>query len=284
MQKEQALYLNWKAGYTEVAHKRYESYLRGFRIFLKGKKVQEVSLHDIAKWQHLISTKYANANVYYAVVIIKNFFRYLRAQNYRVIDPWLIKLPKYVTRKRQAVTSEEYQLMCGVLGELRYEVLRRRTALSLLWDTGVRVRELVEMNLADLDHIRQRAIIKNRKNKNYRVVRWGSETNETLVQYLGIRLALCRNEALFVSQRGTRIGKRVTTRTIERWVRTISKNAGLRPITPHLLRHGWAVLRRKQKADLAFLQKGMGHQSPNSTMVYIQYEDPELEQELEKYL
>jgi site-specific recombinase XerD len=161
--------------------------------------------------------------------------------------------------------------------------------IRLLWDTGVRVSELCDMDITNIDENKTSAVISTKKTGKKRIIVWSNETHDLLLKYMPIRLELHRinkSTALFI---GTEHGKgwsvRLTPRSVQRRVMYYVNRAGIKEkITPHSFRHGWAHKRRDQNAPLSFIQRGLGHLNPVSTFVYEQYCDNEFEKSAMNYL
>jgi integrase/recombinase XerC len=153
----------------------------------------------------------------------------------------------------------------------------------------VRVSELTNLDITQINQKCQSAIIDTRKTGNKRTIVWSDNTHHLLINYMSVRLSQCNqcsSAALFLGwKQGIGWYTRLTPRTVERNLKKYVRNAGLiERITPHSFRHGWAHKRRDQNAPLAFIQRGLGHVSPVSTFVYEQYKDIEFEASAKRYL
>jgi site-specific recombinase XerD len=161
--------------------------------------------------------------------------------------------------------------------------------IRMLWDTGVRVSELTDLDLTQIDENKHSTVIVTKKNGKKRMIIWSKETHRLLLRYISLRLKLKSHKgspALFLGQTSKREpGVRITRRSVERIVKYCVDRAGINErITPHSFRHGWAHKRRDQNAPLAFIQRGLGHISPVSTFMYQNYHDWEFEKSARKYL
>jgi integrase/recombinase XerD len=159
----------------------------------------------------------------------------------------------------------------------------------MLWDTGVRVSELCDMDVSQIDEEKHSAIIQTKKTSKKRIIVWSEATHKLLLKYLTIRLELHKYNqatALFIGwKKDNGWTSRLTSRSVERRIKWYVDRAGIKEkITPHSFRHGWAHQRRDQNAPLAFIQRGLGHSNPASTFVYEQYNDVEFERNANTYL
>ena len=144
----------------------------------------------------------------------------------------------------------------------------------MLNDTGMRVSELCDMNISDIEENEENnvscATIRRRKTLRYNTVVWGKETNRLLRLYLGIRLCIegGDKDALFVLRNNH--GKRITTRTVQRWMEQICFLAEIeQEVTPHSYRHGKAHQVLNQSGNVRDVQAILGHASPNSSFHYL---------------
>lgn len=276
MKKEIEDYLNWKASYAQRAAVVYGHALRDFSTALKNKDVRKVSISDIVRYQQNLKTN--GRDIYYPTVVIKNFFRWMLVNRYKVIDPWLIKPPKKQNRRRSNVTEEEFRKMDVLFGETYFQT-RNRLILHLLWHTGMRVSEVVALKIGDLVFQQRKAIIKNKKNSYHRTILWPEETHKLFVRYMGIKLSENSSEFVFPFK-----NRALNQRQIQRLCKWAGKKAKIhRSVTPHQFRHGWAHYRMDRGAPVTFVQKGLGHTNPISTLVYEQYADRGFEKKARRY-
>jgi integrase/recombinase XerC len=146
--------------------------------------------------------------------------------------------------------------------------LRDKAILEFLYATGIRVSELVGIDLADL-HLDERLVRVRGKGKKERLVPFGRKAVEAVEGYLRARPRLLEGapgeQAVFVNYRGGRL----TTRSVQRMVRKyIRRTAVSRKISPHSLRHSFATHLLGRGADLRVIQELLGHASLATTQKY----------------
>jgi site-specific recombinase XerD len=270
-------YLNWKGATYPRAAYNYRIWLDRFEKEIHGKTLHEVDANDVARFQIRLKDRFAPRSVELAMVVLSNFFRFHRLNGEPCISPNLIQIPKARSQSYAHITESDYSKLLSQTKTNEFHELQKNLTLRILWETGVRVSELCAINVADLDLDAPGAMIRTKKNTTLRKVIWSEETENILEKFLKLRIQLVFTPSLFVGQCiGGRLTQRITPRTIQRWIKTLCKAAGIdKPYSPHSFRHGWAHVRRDQGVSLAFIQKGLGHQSPNSTFVYEQYADNE---------
>jgi len=278
-------YLEWKGSYAPIAQAVYGKQLERFDGFVK-KDFDDIKIGDISKYTNFLRKKYSGKTIEFNLIIIKNFFNFYAKQGRVVISPDLIKSPRTHANSHQPITEREYLLMLAYLPNNDFISLRDKLVIGLLWDTGIRVSELCDLNLSDIDIQNNCATIKTKKNETSRRIFWSSEVAFVMKRYVGIRISMNASQPLLVGMYSGRVpSMRMTTRTAQRIVKTLALQAGItKKISPHSFRHGWACHRRDKGAPLSFIQKGLGHQNPVSTFVYEQYADPEFEKHARGYL
>ncbi len=144
--------------------------------------------------------------------------------------------------------------------------LRDRAMLELFYSSGLRLSELSSLDLSDLQAASDMLEITGKGNKTRRVP-IGGKAREALAHWLTVRPQLARADehALFVNQRGTRLGNRgIQKRLQQQGIQT----GAARPIHPHLLRHSFAGHLLESSGDLRAVQELLGHADISTTQIY----------------
>ena len=282
-------YLEWKGTYAHRASINYKIWLNHFLNVSGDKAIEDYSITDIVKYHRWLEVHYGSYCIQYAMIVIKNFFQYYKLNNYNCLSPALIRTPRINAKSHRAVTEEEYKRIVDSIPSNEFLLLRDSIIIHLLWDTGVRVSELCDLDLTQINENKTSAIIFTKKTGKKRVIVWSDETHKFLMKYMQIRLKLEKQNgasALFVGWfKAKGWSSRLTTRSVERRLKYYVSKVGIKErITPHSFRHGWAHKRRDNNAPLAFIQKGLGHSNPISTFIYEQYDDKEFMQNARGYL
>ena len=148
--------------------------------------------------------------------------------------------------------------------------LRDRAAFELAYSSGLRIGELIGLNLTDLDLSEGQARVTG-KGKKQRLVPVGSKALAALKEYLAVRPLLAEKkaspgqEALFLGARGGRLDPRVLRRQMERLITRINLETG---VSPHTLRHTFATHLLEAGADIRSIQELLGHESLSTTQKY----------------
>ncbi len=141
---------------------------------------------------------------------------------------------------------------------------RDRAMLELLYSSGLRLAELVGLNVTDLD-LRERLVRVMGKGSRERVVPVGRMAATALTEYLRRRKGKRGETALFLSRRGTRLQCRAVQMCLKRWAR----KAGIRQhVNPHLFRHSCATHLLESSRDIRAVQELLGHASLSTTAIY----------------
>ncbi|HUP47782.1 MAG TPA: tyrosine recombinase XerC [Thermoanaerobaculia bacterium] len=150
--------------------------------------------------------------------------------------------------------------------------LRDRAFLELMYASGLRISELVGIDLDDVE-LRARLVKVHGKGAKERIVPFGSKAEAALRAWLAARVAEPDEQALFVNYRGGRITARSVRRLFERYVGAASLRSG---ISPHTMRHSFATHLLNAGADLRAIQELLGHASLSTTQKYTHLNDWQL--------
>jgi len=281
-------YLAWKGTYAPRASINYRIWLDRFIQICGNKKLEEYNVLDLVKYRTWLESKFSSCSVSFAIIVIKNFLQFCQTQSYPCLSPSLVRLPRINPKSHRAITESEFNKIISSLPTNEFRLLRDSLIIHMLWDTGVRVSELCDLDISQIDQGKFATSIQTKKTGKTRTIVWSQPTHDLLVKYMTLRIQFrnsSNNSALFVGWKKKGWSHRLTTRSVERIVKAHVESSGItEKITPHSFRHGWAHKRRDNNAPLAFIQKGLGHINPISTFVYEQYNDKEFEREARSYL
>ncbi|MFT4969484.1 MAG: integrase/recombinase XerD [Chitinophagales bacterium] len=270
-------YLEWKGTYASTAPNRYKPRLDQFKKFVgNNKDIMTLTGEDVIKFHtHMKESNYSLATVAYSGRILKNFFDFWKGRGESTLNPKEIISAKYISPDKDVVNEEDMDDIDMVLDEHFRDDLLKKLIFHMLWDTGMRISELLDMNLDDIEEKNlktglRHAKVRSRKSMRYNLVVWGSEANRLLEKYLGYRLSQdTQEQALFISPYRRNLG-RLTCRTIQRWVKEASEMASLdKNITPHSFRHGKAHQVLNSGGRIEDVQKILRHRSLESSLHYI---------------
>ncbi|MFV3126712.1 tyrosine-type recombinase/integrase [Niveispirillum sp. KHB5.9] len=214
---------------------------------------------------------------------LKVMFRWLERDEVIALSPFhrldlSIRLPRRLPRNLAA--GEMRTLLRACDGQPGHASMLLRFIIICLFSTGLRVGELANVSVDDLDSNDSSILVRGKGNRERRVFLPKGEAASTLRQYLKSRCSLRpRSEKLLV----TSTGSPVDTQHIRRLVVRLAEQAGLnRRVTPHMLRHTAATQLIEAGVDIRFVQKLLGHASIATTQIYTQVSDMSLKATLER--
>ncbi|OYT71003.1 MAG: tyrosine recombinase XerC [Chloracidobacterium sp. CP2_5A] len=222
----------------------------------------------------LYDKKKKKASIARKLATLRAFFRHLCREGVLELNPAQLvasprlekKLPNHLTVE-EAMRFVEMPDLETVLGK------RDRAILEMLYATGVRVSELVGLNLEDIDFKSQCARVRG-KGRKERIVPFGEHARKALELYLGVRSQLLAHapedkrevNCVFFNYQGTRLTTRSVGRLIDKYIRQCSD---LHHISPHSLRHSFATHLLGAGADLRAIQELLGHARLTTTQQYL---------------
>jgi len=219
---------------------------------------------------HLAEHQYSRATMARKLATLRSFYKFLMRRGYTQTNPVApIRTPKQEKRLPKCLTVEDVRKLLAVPEDGTLLGTRDRAMLETLYSTGVRVSELCDLNLEDIDLVGGIVHVRG-KGKKERIAPIGPTAIEAIQRYLRIRQANPRSgsfdtRALYVNKHG----KRLSTRSVRRKLDKYLVQAGLDPsISPHTLRHTFATHMLNNGADLRAVQELLGHQSLSTTQIY----------------
>lgn len=277
-------FLEWKSSYTDKAAYIYGGHLKEFLEFIGDKPLEEIEVENVTAYRQHLHSKHKPSYVNYKMTAVRNFLRYWRENGTNCPSPFFIKYQRVESTPHYAITEGEYRKMLTTLSEAKFEDVKKILAIRLLWETGMRVSELKDLNIQDIDHPGRMAKIMSKKTKEFYWVFWSKETSEVMSKYFGVRLCINCLPEVFISKVAE---KRVTTRTMERWIKEISRKAEIQnKVSPHSFRHGRAHYAVAHGAGAFELNKILGHSSKNlnSALNYTRLNSAEMSKIARKYI
>ncbi|NGZ74204.1 site-specific tyrosine recombinase XerD [Saccharibacillus alkalitolerans] len=265
-------YMSEEKGRSASTLESYRRDLAQFIEFAEGRglaAVDEVRKSHIAAYlNEMKRLGKAPSTVIRASVSIRSFFHYLIRQSLVVQDPSMdLETPKPEKRLPVVLTVEEVERLLGAPDPSGAQGARDKAMLEVLYATGIRVSELIALNLGDIDL--QLKFLRCGAAGKERIVPIGRMTAESVAAYLGpMRDQLVKHggeEALFLNQLGTRLTRQGFWKIIKKH----AKEAGIETdITPHTLRHSFAAHLLENGADLRSVQEMLGHSDISTTQIY----------------
>lgn len=257
-------YLEYVQGHTGVKLTDWtavsEEIIEAYLIFMKHK-----------------DQPYASSTIARKVAAIKSFYNYLTAQGLIDDNPTIdIDSPKVKKRLPQTLSfSQVERLLAAPAGGDTPKNLRDITLLKVLYETGMRVTEVVSLQLEDVD-LRRALLSSPTRQGEAREIPLEEATQSLLTRYLAEgRPQLVKDaaeSALFLNHRGEKLTRQGLWLIIKGYARQAGLNA---EVTPHTLRHSFAVHRLSKGSKLEDIQRLLGHANISTTQIYAQMESTE---------
>lgn len=258
-------YLKGK-GYSNYTISNYQKDLRLFLNF--SNNIINVDYSFMRTYlQFLHNKKYTNKSIARHISSLKSFYKYLTKNEIVKENPCLlISNPKIEKKLPNYVNYNDLEILFTIPDKNDVLGLRNLLILELLYSTGIRVSELVNIKLSDIDFSNNRIFILGKGNKE-RYVLYGKICNDLLTEYLEkSRKKLNKNSDYLLLNK---FGNKITDRAIRMIIDDIVKKSSLKlNISPHTLRHTFATHLLNEGADLKIVQELLGHENIATTGIY----------------
>lgn len=268
-----ALYLQMEKGMSANTREAYDRDVRKFLVYLaeSGLTLRDVTVdtmrYFIGELHDLGIAERSQARI---VSGLRSFFRYLSLEDYLNPDPTeLLESPKTGLHLPEVLTIEEIDSMIAAIDPAKAEAQRDRAMIETLYGCGLRVSELVGLEISKIFGDEGYIVIRGKGNKE-RMVPISDVALREIRDYLRDRELLdikpgSRN-ILFLNRRG---GKMTRMRVFQ-IVKALAEAAGIRKsISPHTLRHSFATHLLEGGANLRAIQQMLGHETIATTQIYI---------------
>lgn len=202
---------------------------------------------------------------------IRQFYQYLARYHGAIYTPTDgIKAPKHKKHLPSTLTVEQLNNLLATDGEQNTDCLfcRELAIIEVLYGSGLRLTEMVGLDLNDINWHDQVFLINGKGNKQ-RYAPFGRMAKTALKNWLKARrnMANKRENAVFVSHQGNRISHSAVQKRLKEWAHDRGLDV---PLSPHILRHSYATHIMESSSDLVSVQHLLGHKSITSTQIYLQ--------------
>lgn len=250
-----------------------------------GKTLAETTTDDLRQFiGELIDLGIAERSRARIVSGVRTFFRYMRLENYMDDDPAaMLETPKVGMYLPEVLTLDEIDAMIAAIDPFKEEATRNRAIIETLYGCGLRVSELVNLEISRVFMTEGYLIVTGKGNKE-RMVPMSQNSIDEINAYLADRLMLDikpgEENILFLNRRGHRL----TRQMIFTLVRQLADAAGInRVISPHTLRHSFATHLLEGGANLRAIQMMLGHENLSTTQLYLHIDRTRLRDDILRY-
>ena len=275
-------HLKYERNVSPHTLRNYQSDLEQFRDhLLKIEKRDDFPVADIDRltireWMASLHGDHKKTSVARKLASLRTFFQFLIREGIIESNPAKMVATPKIERKIPNHLSMEEAVRFVESPDPNTDLGRRdRAILEFLYATGIRVGELVSLNLRDIDY-RERLVRVTGKRKKQRIVPFGEPAAQAVMLYIEqTRSTFLNNcpeadrdpQALFLNYQGTRITTRSVGRMIDKYIKQC---VSIHDISPHSLRHTFATHLLDNGADLRDIQELLGHARLSTTQIYTQ--------------
>jgi site-specific recombinase XerD len=289
-------HLEVERGRTQNTARNYELYLSRF-VELMGNNLKPADITpELLRQYRLRLNRYENANheklsaltQAYHLIALRGFLKYLSRRDIPSLDPTLVDLPKGIKKQVTFLHYDEIETLLDAIPTDTETGLRDRAMIELLFSSGLRVSELINLNRDSVNLARREFMVRGKGRKD-RPVFISQSAATKLVDYLDARTdslaALFLNNSANTGTPDTSGDyRRLTPRSVERIIARYARAAGItKHVTPHTLRHSFATDLLMNGADIRSVQGMLGHSDISTTQVYTHLTDPHLREVHEKF-
>jgi tyrosine recombinase XerC len=266
-------YLKIERNYSPYTLTNYRIDLKGFQEFFKDGDLASVDHLTLRRFLAELKNKnYNKASVARKLACLRSFFKFLHREGYLKINPLVgISSPKQEKKLPLFLDESEVgKLIESAQGD-DFADLRDRAILEILYSSGMRVGELVKLNIPDIDFISSVVKVLG-KGRKERLLPIGDQALAAIKNYLeqakkekpSLENTSSR-QALFLNQRGGRLTDRAVRMILDKYILKIALK---QHISPHTLRHCFATHLLNRGADLRSVQELLGHANLSTTQIY----------------
>lgn len=261
-------YLSYQKNYSKHTVESYSNDIMEFLEYMNSENIKmlEITYDDIRFYlMHLSDKKDINSTISRKISALRSFYKYLQHNNLIENNPFtLINLPKKEKKLPRFFFYNELEELFSIPKLTTALGQRDRLILEMLYATGVRVSELVNIKISDISDHTIRILGKGNKE---RIVRFGDYCDEILKMYLndGHYKLNASSDYLFLNNNGGQLTDRGVRFILDR---VIAKTTIEKKISPHMLRHSFATHLLNEGCDILTVQELLGHESLSATSIY----------------
>jgi tyrosine recombinase XerC len=258
-------YLEIEKNYSPLTLLNYKTDLEDFSHFLKQAPLEDVDYLTLRRYlAHLKEKKLRTRSIARKLSCLRSFFKFLCRDGYLKTNPALSLVTLRLDKRLPSFLTEEQVIkLLHIVQQGNNEMdLRNQAILETFYSTGVRISELVGLNIDDVDFISGVAKVRG-KGKKERLLPIGEYALRAIRAYLDKRRK--QSAALFLNKNGSRLTARGTRNVVGKYIRLASLSGG---ISAHSLRHSFATHLLNRGADLRSVQELLGHVNLSTTQIY----------------
>jgi tyrosine recombinase XerC len=257
-------YLEIEKNYSPNTILNYGEDLKEFAIFLKGEPLEKVDYLALRRFLAFLRTKNPKPRTLARKIsCLRSFFRFLCREGYLKNNPTtLLSTPKLDKPLPNFLTEDDVVKLLEAPPSDKLSGLRDRAILETLYSTGMRISELVGLDIDDMDFVGSVVKVLG-KGRKERLIPIGERALSSIQEYLNKRES--ESKALFLNKNGTRLTGRGIRDCFNKYIKLTSLKTH---VSPHTLRHSFATHLLNRGADLRSVQELLGHVNLSTTQIY----------------
>lgn len=287
-------YLEIERGRSQRTIRNYHHYLQRLADFAGDIKLEEIDPETIRKWRIWLNRlasdrgdELSKQTQNYHLIALRNFLKYCGKRGFEVMAPDKIELAKVSRKQVTFLTQEEVERIISTPNAEELSGLRDKALLELLFSSGLRVSELVSLNIEHINLKRREFTVRGKGQKD-RPIFISNSAAKAIEKYLEKRADTL--QPLFISTSANHTAttdgnyKRLTARSVQRIVQKYALLAGItKHVSPHTMRHSFATDLLMNGADIRSVQTLLGHSNISTTQIYTHITDPHLKSVHDKF-
>lgn len=288
-------HLEVEGGRATTTLRNYQLYLERFLEFNEDIPVEKITTERIRKFR-LWLNRYKNHNGQglsimtqnYHLIALRGFLTYLSRRDIDSVSADKVTLPKTARQQVTFLHFDEVTRMLEQIDTSTEQGLRDRAIIELLFSSGLRISELVNLNRDHINLSRREFMVRGKGQKD-RPVFVSNSAAEHVKNYLDVRQDSLTPLFLSYSRNSTPADtsgnfRRLQARSIQRMVSSYARMAGItKHVSPHTMRHSFATDLLMNGADLRSVQSMLGHSNISTTQVYTHVTDQHLKEVFERF-
>ena len=269
LQNKFITYLSSEKRFSEHTIKSYATDLKQFTSFLSSEfqiidEINEISFQIIRTWIASLLEKGINPrSVNRKISTLKTYFKFLIREGELIENP-MIKVVAPKSKKRLPIFIEEDQIK-SLLNEVQFESgfigQRNKLIIELFYVTGIRLSELINIKISDVDFSNQSIKVLGKRKKE-RIIPLSSNMINSLDNFIKNNH---KNHFLFTNLDGVKLYTKLVYRVVNKYIAKISS---VNKKSPHILRHTFATHMLNNGADINAIKELLGHANLSATQVY----------------
>lgn len=275
-------YLRFEKKYSENTISSYKRDLNKTNAYIK-KDFAKLNKKDIQNYIQNLSKKESASSISRSISTLKSFYKFLELNKYTSLNPLTtITNPKTVKKLPKILSEEEIEKLLDINLKTDFDY-RNKAMLELMYSSGLRVSELINLNVNDIDLSNASVRIFGKGSKE-RIIPLNDYAIDALNNYiLNHRRSLFKHgesNYLFLNNHGNKMTRQGFFKILEK----IAKEKGIKSeLSPHTLRHSFATHLLKHGADLRSIQELLGHSDISTTQIYTHITSERLQKNYEEF-